>query len=238
MKPILFNTAMVQAILEGRKTTTRRIVKVPKYIKKQDDGLYTILVEDSAYINKHFEETIDYIKKPYEIGDILYVRETWQISNPIGDFARNDRTAEYVYKAGYAKGKRIPINIDKEKNLGVWKPSIHMPKDAARIFLKVTSVKVEKLQDITEDGAKTEGANPQLWYQPYRTKNEGQQRYVGDMTHQEINYRTGFAQIWDNTLDIHDKLAWQYTFENNPWVWVIEFERMSKSEVESNEFGM
>lgn len=224
IKPILFNTQMVQAILEGRKTTTRRIIKA-------DNSLEFMGFKDGkALFGKGccIHETI---KPPY-MKDILYVRETWQISNPMGDFARNNRTAEYIYKAGYAKGERIPITREQENNLGVWKPSIHMPKEAARIFLKVTSVRVERLQDIDDEGAKAEGANMQFWYQPYRTKNEGQQRYVGDMTHQEINYRTGFAQIWDNTLDIHDKLAWQYTFENNPWVWVIEFERIEKSEVE------
>lgn len=237
IKPILFNTQMVQAILEGRKTTTRRIIKVNSSFDfigcSSEDGCEFNRV---AFGKGSFDKLLDAeikerIKAPYMPGNILYVRETWQISNPMGDFTRNNRTAEYIYKAGYAKGERISITREDEKNLGVWKPSIHMPREAARIFLKVISVRVERLQDITEDGAKTEGANPQLWYQPYRTKNEGQQRYVGDITHQEINYRTGFAQIWDNTLDIHDKLAWQYTFENNPWVWVIEFERIDKSEV-------
>ena len=147
--------------------------------------------------------------------DILYVRETWQISNPMGDFARNDRTAEYVYKAGYAKGKRILIIRDKEKNLGVWKPSIHMPKEAARIFLKVTNVRVERLQDITDEGCKAEGC-----YMPCYE--------VG--TNKEKNDKAFFKIIWDSTLK-KDQLE-QYGFVANPYVWVIEFERIDKSEVE------
>ena len=224
MKPILFNTQMVQAILEGRKTTTRRIAKGLKDATKSTHGDFKWDYKQ-AWMNDLGLE----IAAPYHIGDILYVRETWcDRWLPDGFLEGKER---YGYKADGEPSYGLWGN-DSQCKLEVWIPSIHMPKEAARIFLKVTNVRVERLQDITEDGAKAEGANPQLWYQPYRTKNEGQQRYIGDMTHQEINYRTGFAQIWDNTLDIHNKLAWQYTFENNPWVWVIEFERIEKSEVE------
>lgn len=235
MKPILFNTTMVQAILEGRKTTTRRVAKGLKDATKSTHGDFKWDYKQSWMNDLGLE-----IAAPYHIGDILYVRETWMIQS-MKNFEKN---VKFLYKARPTKLNEVHVSNKRYEEMlkfeckNGWQPSLFMPKEAARIFLKVTRVKVEKLQDITEDGAKAEGANPQLWYQPYRTKNEGQQRYVGDMTHQEINYRTGFAQIWDNTLDIHNKLAWQYTFENNPWVWVIEFERIDKSEVESNEFGM
>lgn len=207
MKPILFNTKMVKAILEGRKTTTRRIIKVNNSLN------FMGFKDGKALFGKGccIHETI---KPPY-MKDILYVRETWQISNPKGDFARNDRTAEYVYKAGYAKGKRILIIRDKEKNLGAWKPSIHMPKEAARIFLKVTAVRVERLQDITDDGCKAEGC-----YMPCYE--------VG--TNKEKNDKTLFKIIWDSTLK-KDQIE-QYGFIANPYVWVIEFERIDKSEVE------
>lgn len=207
MKPILFNTKMVKAILEGRKTTTRRIIKVNNSLN------FMGFKDGKALFGKGccIHETI---KPPY-MKDILYVRETWQISNPMGDFARNDRTAEYVYKAGYAKGKRILIIRDKEKNLGVWKPSIHMPKEAARIFLKVTNVRVERLQDITDEGCKAEGC-----YMPCYE--------VG--TNKEKNDKAFFKIIWDSTLK-KDQLE-QYGFVANPYVWVIEFERIDKSEVE------
>lgn len=225
-KPILFNTEMVKAILENRKTNTRRVIK-----KKHDNTHLEIfnnkygtrLVEIQNNIEGEtwgknddgstWQKLLAMIEterehKPCDVGDILYVRETWQ-----------EWTGGYAYKVG---GDYPQSFIDK------WRPSIHMPKEAARIFLKVISVRVERIQDITEDGAKSEGAKMKIRYQPYRTKNKGQQKYVGDILHQKNNYRTGFAQIWDNTLDINDKLAWQYTFESNPWVWVIEFERIER----------
>lgn len=196
MKPILFNTQMVQAILEGRKTTTRRIIKVNNSLE------FMGFKEGKALLGKGccIHETI---KAPYMPGDILYVRETWGISNSLGDFARNNRTAEYVYKAGYSKGERIPMVREQEKNLGVWKPSIHMPKDVARIFLKVTSARVERLQDITEDGIRAEGITEE--WPPHAMDK--------------------FRKLWDSTTK-------EYRWETNPWVWVIEFERIEKSEVE------
>ncbi|WP_061342881.1 hypothetical protein [Clostridium botulinum] len=207
MKPILFNTEMVQAILEGKKTTTRRIIK-------DVDNNYTYLGSDKQKSNVSFSRNTTglslKIKIPYKAGDILYVRETWQISNPMGDFARDDMTAEYVYKAGYAKGKRIPITKDKEKNLGVWKPSIHMPKAAARIFLKVTNVRIERLQNITEDGIKAEGITCDKEYEEFKNAAES-------------NCEVKFATLWDSTVNKKD--LDQYGFNSNPYVWVIEFER-------------
>ncbi|MDB2140089.1 hypothetical protein [Clostridium butyricum] len=196
MKPILFNTEMVQAILDSRKTTTRRIIKVNNSLE------FMGFKEGKALLGKGccIHETI---KAPYMPGDILYVRETWGISNSLGDFARNNRTAEYVYKAGYSKGERIPMVREQEKNLGVWKPSIHMPKDVARIFLKVTSARVERLQDITEDGIRAEGITEE--WPPHAMDK--------------------FRKLWDSTTK-------EYRWETNPWVWVIEFERIEKSEVE------
>lgn len=196
MKPILFNTEMVQAILDSRKTTTRRIIKVNNSLE------FMGFKEGKALLGKGccIHETI---KAPYMPGDILYVRETWGISNPLGDFERNNMTAEYIYKAGYAKGERISITREDEKNLGVWKPSIHMSKVAARIFLKVTSVRVERLQDITEDGIRAEGITEE-WLPHAMDK---------------------FRKLWDSTTK-------EYRWETNPWVWVIEFERIEKSEVE------
>lgn len=192
MKPILFNTQMVLAILDGRKTTTRRIIKVNNNLE------FMGFKEGKALLGKGccIHETI---KAPYMPGDILYVRETWGISNPLGDFARNNRTAEYVYKAGYSKGERIPMAREQEKNLGVWKPSIHMPKDAARIFLKVTGVRVERLQDITEQGIKAEGITEE--WPPHAMDK--------------------FQELWDSTTK-------EYKWRLNLWVWVIEFERCDK----------
>nr|DAQ80624.1 MAG TPA: ASCH domain protein [Inoviridae sp.] len=207
MKPILFNTAMVQAILDDRKTTTRRIVKgnindldlIGTGSSKCNDTFDTTLfgkLDKEKVWNSDVKERV---KAPYMPGDILYVRETWGISNPLGDFARNNRTAEYVYKAGYSKGERIPIAREQEKNLGVWKPSIHMPKVVARIFLKVTSVRVERLQDITEEGIRAEGITEE--FPPIA--------------------RDNFQELWDSTTK-------EYRWRLNPYVWVISFERCEK----------
>ncbi|MCQ2017258.1 hypothetical protein [Clostridium butyricum] len=206
MKPILFNTEMVQAILDSRKTTTRRIIKVNNSLE------FMGFKEGKALLGKGccIHETI---KAPYMPGDILYVRETWGISNPLGDFARNNRTAEYIYKAGYAKGERISITREDEKNLGVWKPSIHMPKDAARIFLKVTSARVERLQDITEDGIRAEGITCDKEYEEFKNAAES-------------NCEVKFATLWDSTVNKKD--IDKYSWNADPYVWVIEFERCDK----------
>ncbi|PWX63068.1 hypothetical protein CYK85_08130 [Clostridium perfringens] len=206
MKPILFNTAMVRAILAGEKTCTRRIVKFPKDIMK-----------------KSFKEVIDYIKPPYKVGDILYVRETWANTwTPDGDIG-------FVYKADREPKDSPYWGNAKQGKHEVWMPSIHMPKEAARIFLKVTSVRAERLKDIDEEQAKKEGARKQSWYQPFGTKIEDEQKYVGSLVNRKINYKTGFADIWDSTVK-EEKYSW----EGNPWVWVIEFERVEKGEYESN----
>lgn len=207
-KPILFNTEMVQTILEGRKATTRRIIK----------GLYDSTTEtggDFKFCNKlkqvFYKNEKDLINSnaPYKVGDILYVRETWLNADD-----------GYHYKANATF-----VSEEVRKEYGYkWKPSIHMPKVAARIFLKVTSVRVERLQSITEEGAKTEGAAKQIWYQPYGTKSESNQKYIGDLVHHQANYITGFADIWDRTLKKPN--GWMYSFKENPWVWVIEFEKL------------
>ena len=227
MKPILFNTQMAQAILEGRKTTTRRIIKVDSKLdfigcSSTGDDFDTATFGKGSFDKLLDAEIKERIKAPYMPNDILYVRETWQISNPMGDFARNDRTAEYVYKAGYAKGKRIPISIDKEKNLGVWKPSIHMPKEAARIFLKVIDVRVERLQSITHKDVIYEGT----------TYDEEMFKFNICLGQDKAEFflKSNFKDLWDSTVNKKD--IDKYGFNANPWVWVIEFERIDKREVE------
>ena len=221
MKPILFNTEMVQAILDGRKTVTRRIVKCKytnthleilnnKYgsrlIELQND------VEGETYGENENGGTwhkllaygeIEREYAPYKIGDILWVRETW--------CGATDGT--FRYKAG--------INDDTErirKSFGIkWHPSIHMPKEAARIFLRVTDVRVEKLQDITEKQAKAEGCID------FNEKSGNSKfDYVIEF---DLTARDAFAELWDSTV----KEDWQ-KFASSPWVWVIEFERCERPE--------
>ena len=143
-KPILFNTEMVQAILEGRKTVTRRKIKL-------DLGLADTDKNDSSYLmipdtDGDYHDAKDLCK--YQVGDILYVRETY-CPNYFDEFVSNK--LKCAYKADW-NSKLIDGAVPEPK----WKPSIHMHKELARIFLKVTDVRVEKVQDITEEQAEKE----------------------------------------------------------------------------------
>lgn len=235
MKPILFNTEMVQAILEGRKTCTRRkIIRTPSNDEPCGYGFWKEFNENNGrwYIKDYTHSCCwltqeEYTKKfaPYHIGDIIYVRETFfegDILNSNEDIVHRDIVI-------YATDDLSEYGLEELK----WKPSIYMPKRLARIFLKVKDMRIERLQDITEEGAKAEGATKKIWYQPYGTRAEINQKYVGDIKHHEPNYVTGFAGIWDRTLGkIGD---WLYSFKENPYVWVIEFEKISKEEALRNE---
>lgn len=208
IKPILFNTEMVRAILDGRKACTRRIVKdgIPdgamwRYKAFTPKGYITCR---GVYADGYGE---GFYKLPYEPGDILYVRETW-CGLPVNEAGHFRGHPIYYYKAD---GDLRP-----EGWRGAWHPSIHMPKEAARIWLKVTDVRVERLQDITEDGAKAEGAN---W------KN-GQN--VGWEEKMKRTATERFAEIWDSTIKKSD--LDRYGWVANPWVWAIQFERCEKPE--------
>ena len=200
IKPILFNTEMVRAILDGRKSCTRRIVK---------HDVEAIL--NSPYHKEHPEvEDEQIISKlcipPYQPGDILYVRETWQY---LYELDGNEQVVEDTGKYYYAATDTIPFDTYVDAS-GVthervpWHPSIHMPKEAARIWLKVTDVRVERLQDMTDDDAEAEGCF--------------------DYTSTAL----GFPDVWDSTIKGSD--LDRYGWDANPWVWVIEFERCDKPE--------
>lgn len=191
-KPILFNTEMVRAILDGRKTVTRRVVK-PQHLR----------VLDSPYHKEHPEVPdkvlIEKLRKPpYEPGCYLYVRETWAKQQGL-----------YWHKAGLKldDNGRAYGCVPPEK----WHPSIHMPKEAARIFLRVTGVRVERLQDITVNGLQNEGLLPHGWLSQYAI-----------VSGTEIFEK--FRCLWDSTIPPKDRD--KYDWAANPWVFVIEFERV------------
>ena len=194
IKPILFNTEMVRAILECRKSCTRRIVKPQQLI-----GMLPDKCKNGA---------------PYQIGDILYVRETWCMYGKLDDFDHViDGTEKYYYLADGANP--TPYNCflvqrngyDEYKDTPVWHPSIHMPKEAARIWLKVTDVRVERLQEMTDDDAEAEGCF--------------------DYTSTAL----GFPDVWNST--IKNSGLDRYGWNANPWVWVIEFEQCEKPKEEN-----
>lgn len=194
MKPILFNTGMIRAILEDRKTVTRRVVK----FNKGQNPKWTGYVPDGDVL--YGSNNMPAAKSPFRKDDVLWVRET---------FAQPAKHT-FWYKADF-----------KLQNI-LWRPSIHMPREAARLFLMVTSVRVERLQAITEDDAEAEGAEKMY---PYTDPETGEAAFL---LHQNGTFRAGFSQIWDNTIKSADRTTCGW--EANPWVWVIEFEQISKEE--------
>ena len=211
IKPILFNTEMVRAILDGRKDATRRIVKgfIP------DDAVwgYTAFTP-KGYISCRGTFADGYgekfFKLPCEPGDIMYVRETWCDDR---QFTREDTPGRYFYKASEEDGFTVK-----------WHPSIHMPKEAARIWLKVTDVKVERLQDITPKGAESEGVG-NLFYDDI---GYGEKNYGTEVDPEYGIAKEQFAWLWESTIKKSD--IDRYGWDANPWVWVIEFERCEKPE--------
>ena len=188
-RPILFNTEMVQAILEGRKTQTRRVIKP----QPDDYGLHNhtrfpmSICSDLIGFWGTVEETGEDIEFKCKYGitcDRLYVKETWR---PKGHNFPTGHPYEYQ-----ATAEQDGVPVDEP-----WKPSIHMPKKAARIWLEITDIRVERVQDISGDGAVAEGIKSTPDY--------------------AIDY---FASLWDS---INQKRG--YGWESNPWVWVVEFKR-------------
>lgn len=203
IKGILFNTDMVRAILDGRKTVTRRVIKPANRATAKVEGYYqghglwisddTDNTDKRGHIKDYSVSSIWsgfawYTKKyaPYHPGDYLYVRETWREYNG-KYYYKSDEPPEYD---SYFT-KKLPCAPK-------WHPSIHMPKEAARIWLQVTDVRVERLRDITwEDGYREGLENP-----------------------------AKFSELWDSTVKKKDLPL--YGWDASPWVWVIEFERTVK----------
>lgn len=215
VKTMLFNTDMVRALLDGRKTVTRRIAKGVMDISESCPDMKW---ETPGHMFQS-DEALIYHKAPYQPGDYIYVREKFCWC-PCWDCGKDteegccDSTAErffnhekgeygcYGYKASFA---------DNEEPFDKWHPSIRMPKEAARIWLKVTDVRVERLQDISNCEAKREGVVAE-------TNNSGHA------------HRFNFMMLWNSTIKKSD--IDRYGWDANPWVWVIEFERCDKPEGE------
>ena len=223
IKPILFNTDMVRAILDGRKTATRRLIKPqPKFRlcytfagcnhgtwSYPSDTVYEYWGEEYRLPDCITDEDKKMVwKPPYNADDILYVRETW---SPVFVVPRR-----YLYKVGCKEAENLPIK---------WHPSIHMPKEAARIWLKVKDVRVERIKDMTDKDALNEGA------QGVKCDHAGLGPYgctdcmnTGWLEPPILE----FIGIWDSTIKKSD--IDRYGWDANPWAWVIEFERCEKPE--------
>lgn len=228
--PILFNTEMVRAILDGRKCCTRRICKDANEYTVPDMDFFdadkrTYAVHNFA--DQEHTEQLSIAERTCPIcpGDILYVRETWQCWRA----HRYEATADIRFRAGgddvrlqFANGSTDSIDrydfdtfVHKWfSHNGEWKPSLFMPKEAARIWLRVTNVRVERLNEITDKGAEREGAQPD---------------YPFDYAVDKWPNLEHFKKIWNSTIKKSDRD--RYGWDANPYVFVIEFERCEEPEV-------
>ena len=236
IKPILFNTEMVRAILDGRKDATRRIVKgfIP------DDAVwgYTAFTP-KGYISCRGTFADGYgekfFKLPCEPGDILYVRETfawcpcWDCGLDIEPGRCSNATAK-IYKEGEygCYMYRASCEDNEYPSADTWHPSIHMPKEAARIWLKVTDVRVERLQEMKPVDVIKEGAYPDCWDCLNTYGESGSQCCYGteEQCSQCDEVMMEWEKLWTSTIKKSD--LDRYGWNANPWVWVIEFERCEK----------
>ncbi|MFC4688628.1 hypothetical protein ACFO4P_16930 [Epilithonimonas pallida] len=206
-KPILFSTEMVQAILAVRKTQTRRTQGLSSLNKNPD--LYGLgNVQINGVFNFYLKENEKgiWIEPKYQPGDILWVRETFI---DVGDQAEFFEGIRFHYKADNSFVGCWP-----------WKPSIHMPKEAARIFLEVTNVRCERLQDISEEDAIAEGVESS--YTVCRNPGYAYKNY--EKYYDFISPISSFASLW---RVINGADSWKA----NPWVWVYQYKKIEKPEV-------
>jgi hypothetical protein len=225
IKPILFNTEMVRAILEGRKSCTRRINKDANEYTVPDMDFYNADRRTYAvhnYSDKEHKNKLSIAERTCPIcpGDVLYIRETW--TEECGKYYyRADYDSDYLdpcetLSGGYPASCRNHPGCDGCMATSTrihWHPSIRMPKEAARIWLKVIDVRVERLQEVSAESALAEGAD----------------KYIHTNGGLDENMTiTSFIGIWNSTIKKSD--LDRYGWDANPWVWVIEFERCEKPE--------
>ncbi len=204
MKPILFNSEMVRAIVSGQKTQTRRIIK-PEPLSVVDNATVPYIGTPSELM-KALEQSNR--KPPYVVGDTLYVRETWAY-HKLAINSHQDDKGPFVYAAD-------PM-ADQHRLGDVWRPSIHMPKYAARIFLEVANVRAERLHNISEQDCWDEGCEEIMHdfddiSQIEMAKNIGS--CIEDM-------RPVYALLWE-------KINGAGSWDANPWLWVVNFKKVSR----------
>jgi hypothetical protein len=216
-KPILFSGEMVRAILDSRKTQTRRVIKPMS--KKQAKWLTPELINtvphgemlgggwqmhhphadtDDLGVYVKYDSPLGWVKCPYgKPGDLLWVRETWASHEYMDDTKPSEFTEGAQMLPVWYRANNQMHNV----NQGKWRPSIFMPRWASRITLRVTDVRVERVQDISEADARAEGVLK-----------------AGGASLSLYTARHHFSQLWDR---INAKRG--YGWDVNPWVWVVEF---------------
>lgn len=245
-RPILFSGPMVRAILDGRKTQTRRLVTPQPAPNAPNDG-GTVWVRQAEGLHVPYG-TVGHLtvrektglRCPYGVpGDRLWVRETWYCDHCFErDYETTRRTyvgrtltdaeCEAEWRGNEATGSLLFYRADGEAGQQfeqlehptgrIWKPSIHMPRWASRLTLDVTSVRVERLHDISEEDARAEGV--ERYPEPFTL---GWRNYEPEPSFESISYhptaRESFASLWRS---INGAESW----ESDPWVWAVEFRRM------------
>jgi len=220
MKPAIFNTDMVLAILEDRKTQTRRVIGkrflIMDFEQKDingDDGEYKYRIVDLKKNNTY--DTVDLSMfftnigfAPYKKGDIIYVRETFGVVYSSNEY---DDDPRIYYKAS-------PDEYDMHHDVYKWKPSIHMPKEYARLFLRVKDVRIERLNEISEEDAIAEGVHTDgVYFSDYLDF-----PIDGSYPLSMFSAKDSFHTLWESIYG-------DGSF-NDDYVWVIEFEKISKEE--------
>lgn len=226
---MIFNAEMVRAILDGRKTQTRRIVKP----QREGDG-WSVKETQAPMSARHTHDWwLPTAIRPYSalpgcpygvVGDRIWVRETFQ--GPLFNYDQMDayskdssmfeRPEFCIYRAD---GKAAPEYYDADDNLQCrWRPSIHMPRWASRITLEITDVRVERLNSISEADAAAEGVGSDLWFAANGVPEE-EWTSLGEHGAERVSHINTFATLWES---IYGAESWQA----NPWVWVIEFEQV------------
>lgn len=223
-KPILFNAEMVRAILNNEKSVTRRPIKNnPEECTSKVVNDVCKLCDDKG----GFYLPDDYVKarSPYKVGDILYVRETW------GIYEQNYINANYfMYRADFPNGAKTYDADGVPCDLPTWRPSTRMPKEAARIFLRVTDVRVERLQDIITGDYRTplninkEGLILSCCFCKHH--NGDCKDFIAQHSHKMLTCKLleDYILLWNSTVKKSD--LDKYGWDANPWVWVIEFEKV------------
>lgn len=199
--PMLFSTPMVQAILEGRKTQTRRLV----FKKNNMPKSYVVTVDGIVRTSdKEYDEHDWKVSQPYKVGDTIWVRETF--AKILCEDKEGNTNYCYTYKAD-----EHPFDRTQK-----WNPSIHMPKKACRLFLKITGLRVEPLNNISEAEAIAEGIEPLKGLDRFR-------HYLSDYRiGKMVDAKESFKSLWNS---IHKK---ENTWQDNPLVFVIKFEVIKK----------
>ncbi|WP_278380957.1 hypothetical protein [Chryseobacterium arthrosphaerae] len=202
--PVLFSTEMVQAILGNKKNQTRRTQGLENINKNPEEWILDGLRIDNKFIFHKKDKSVEYFLAPkFLVGDLLWVRETFC------GIIQKDESVKYHYKASVSSQFYEAVKL-------FWKPSIHMPKKASRIFLEVINVKVERLQAISEEDAIAEGCSLYGLFGEYK----GSLHPVGDGRYRSYKLASSaFKNVWES---INGEQSWQ----SNPWVWVYEFKKI------------